>query len=446
MPPDTFVEKVKALITARTQTADGAKFAILLAGGNPKAKAGATKTLTDEQLLENQNRSTFETEFAEYLWKIKDTNAFHHSSEGRVRAVNFKSLANKMFFHIMHNPGGGFQAECQKDEKNRDVYKFTWSGSESGSAFDAIMESLDKIEMYFGLMDLATSGFNPNVGGGDADYTTLTQLLYMNARIAARKVTDLYMEDKVQFEPFVFGSKELTDELTYHERNIADHQALDEWLFGLVRHFGDCCKLRSMHTTMTVENLGTLTTQQLIDMEFLLDVPLLTFKEAEQIVEVEHDRKIVHTLSRIPEVKIPAIDIDRMATKIEAAKDDWNAVCKLLKPLICWLFDFVVHVCSQLYASYLVRFGTQSSNDARINYGLKASSYGRVAFKHSAVKAAPDKFPELPLKHSGESWFNLAMHGTHYVDALHLEFSEEQPSKKPRLAASFFDRGIINIC
>lgn len=312
----------------------------------------------------------------------------------------------------------------------------------------------------------------------------------MNARIAARKVTDLYMEDKVQFEPFVFGSKELTDELTYHERNIADHQALDEWLFGLVRHFGDCCKLRSMHTTMTVENLGTLTTQQLIDMEFLLDVPLLTFKEAEQIVEVEHDRKIVHTLSRydtgkkehgvfklylvllgnakrvaehvherlqqplhtrtltarIPEVKIPAIDIDRMATKIEAAKDDWNAVCKLLKPLICWLFDFVVHVCSQLYASYLVRFGTQSSNDARINYGLKASSYGRVAFKHSAVKAAPDKFPELPLKHSGESWFNLAMHGTHYVDALHLEFSEEQPSKKPRLAASFFDRGIINIC
>jgi hypothetical protein len=340
-------------------------------------------------------------------------------------------------------------------------------------------------------MDLATSGF-------DYRSCTLTGLLYLNARIAARKVTDLYMEDKVQFEPYDF----------------AKHQALDGWLFGLVQHIGDCCKLfegddphlpqtkslksfrSSMrnytHTAATVEFLGTLRNQQLIDMKFLLDVPLLTFERAEHIVNVEHDTKIVLTLSsryntgpnihevfklylvllgnakrvaeqvhvrsrdpkllrlktRIPVVKIPAIDIDRMAGEIEDAKDDWNAVCKLLKPLICWLFDFVGHVCSQLEFHAYIQLGTRENNDARINYGLQARRVGGVALKHSVVRAAPDKFPGLPLKHSGESWFNLAMHGTNYVDTLHLELSwaSVQPSKKQKLAASFFDRGIINLC
>ena len=455
---ETFVEKLNALITTRTDAKDNAKFAELLSGAR-----------------------FFRTEFAEYLWTIKDTKKYYHSSEARgiltskkitvqTPAKTFTKLANKMLFDIKnHNPGGGFEVKSQTEAggKHRVLYMFTFTPSGSGSGFDAIMETLDKIEIDFGLMDLATSGFV-------LEDCTLTELLYLNARIAARKVTDLYMEDKVQFEPFDFDKR----------------QAPDGWLFGLVQHIGDCCKLfmRNYTTEMTVDILGTLTEQQLIDMKFLLDVPFLTFEKAEHIVKVEHDKKIVRTLrpvkdkhevfklylvllgnakhvaeqvhkryddpahnrfGKTPVVKIPAIDIDRMARKIEEAKDDWNAVCKLLKPLICWLFDFVGHVCSQLRFYGYIKMGTRANNDARINYGLQAVSYKRVALNHSAVRAATDKFPGLPLKHSGESWFNLAMHGTNYVDTLQLELSEEQqeqPSKKQKLAASFFDRGIINFC
>ena len=454
-PPETFVEKVKALIATRTDASDGAKFKILLAGGKPK-KAGAP-LFTDKQLLENKNRSAFESEFANYLWKIKDTEKYHHSSEaklllGSTLATNFTSLANKMLFFIKDDPE--FKVESRKDEKDRDVYMFTWSGSESAPAvkeaaprktgFDAIMELLDKIEIDFELMDLATSRFDPARGNVHDGFSLLRGLLYFNARIAARKVTDLYMEDKVQIEPFDFVES-----------------ALDKWLFDLVRHFGDCCELR-MHT-MTFEELGTLTDQQLLDKKFMLDVPLLTFEQAEQIVQVEHDT-IVDTLEQYPcnrqqlrvfrlyevllgnakrtaervrkyykgvtpKVKIPAIDFVRMATKIKAAEfsDGFN----FLKPLICWLFDFVGHVCMQLgiYEYLPPRVGKgygyvnnvtrrQSTYDARINYGLS----GRVALNHSAVEAAPDKFPELPLKHSGESWYNLANAQTNYVYALHLSF------------------------
>ena len=371
----------------------------------------------------------------------------------------------------------------EADGKEREVYKLT---------FDAIMETLDKMEIDFKLMDLMMSA-NPEMIREHP--RILTQMLYSNARTAARMVTNLYMEDNVEFEPFDF-----------------DKTDINGWLFGLVQHLGQRCnlfewtdsdspktKFNKIHSKynygladgdsvlpafhalkpylsehdkmtkfaigkqkMTVENWSAVSKKEHIDWDFLLDVPLLTFAEAEQMFyDYDKERRTTgkittgnfsqirkalvmysnlrkrhrHDVSKLfwallvnakrvataardkydnfDLVLIPAIDIDRISTEIEESVNNWNAVCKLLKPLICWLFDFVKYVS--------VKYPCDLSPDSVINYGMSDDKPD----KHSAVQAAPGKFPGLPLKHSGESWFNLAMHETHYVNTLHLAFEKK---------------------